>query len=50
MCVRVCARMRVCYFQDGLLSIDEIMDKLDTVKISTITDYGTLLLNKHEEL
>ncbi|XP_060758306.1 reticulocalbin-3 isoform X2 [Neoarius graeffei] len=35
---------------DGLLSVSEIMDGIDVVKISTITDYGTLLVTEHDEL
>ncbi|XP_007251119.1 reticulocalbin-3 isoform X2 [Astyanax mexicanus] len=35
---------------DGRLSVSEIMDKLDKIKISTITDYGNLLLKDHDEL
>ncbi|XP_072549523.1 reticulocalbin-3 isoform X2 [Salminus brasiliensis] len=34
---------------DGQLSVSEIMDKLEVVKISTITDYGNLLLKDHDE-
>ncbi|XP_005164069.1 reticulocalbin-3 isoform X1 [Danio rerio] len=34
---------------DGRLSINEIMDKLDFIKVSTITDYGTLI-EVHDEL
>ncbi|KAI4872609.1 hypothetical protein NFI96_024584, partial [Prochilodus magdalenae] len=35
---------------DGRLSVSEIMDKLEVIKISTITDYGNLLLKGHDEL
>ncbi|XP_052403236.1 calumenin-like isoform X2 [Carassius gibelio] len=34
---------------DGRLSISEIMDKMDFIKVSTITDYGTLV-EDHDEL
>lgn len=47
-CVYVC--LCACCFQDGLLSISEIMDKIDMVKVSTITDYGILLVKEHDEL
>ncbi|GAA6074062.1 reticulocalbin-3 [Tachysurus ichikawai] len=36
--------------RDGRLSISEIMDNVDVVKVSTITDYGTLVLREHDEL
>ncbi|KAM9457523.1 reticulocalbin-3 isoform 3-T3 [Clarias gariepinus] len=35
---------------DGHLSLSEILDNLDEVKVSTITDYGTLLMTEHDEL
>ncbi|XP_047656632.1 reticulocalbin-3 [Tachysurus fulvidraco] len=35
---------------DGRLSISELMDNVDVVKLSTITDYGTLVLREHDEL
>ncbi|XP_017552914.1 reticulocalbin-3 isoform X2 [Pygocentrus nattereri] len=35
---------------DGRLSKSEIMDKLEEIKMSTITDYGNLLLKGHDEL
>ncbi|XP_066498104.1 reticulocalbin-3 isoform X1 [Hoplias malabaricus] len=35
---------------DGRLSTSEIMDKIEVIKISTLTDYGTLLLKDHDEL
>ncbi|RXN33673.1 reticulocalbin-1-like isoform X1 [Labeo rohita] len=34
---------------DGRLSFSEIMDKMDFIKVSTITDYGTLV-EEHDEL
>ncbi|XP_063047214.1 reticulocalbin-3 isoform X2 [Engraulis encrasicolus] len=36
--------------KDGLLSRDEIMEHLEELKISTITDYGLLILGEHDEL
>lgn len=36
--------------RDGQLSHDEIMERVDELKISTITDYGLLILGEHDEL
>ncbi|XP_062388191.1 reticulocalbin-3 isoform X1 [Sardina pilchardus] len=36
--------------KDGQLSHDEIMERVDELKISTITDYGLLILGEHDEL
>ncbi|XP_061892468.1 reticulocalbin-3 isoform X2 [Entelurus aequoreus] len=36
--------------QDGLLTLSEMLDKLDDIKISTITDYGAMKVEEHDEL
>lgn len=38
------------FLKDGQLSHDEIMERLDELKISTITDYGLLIVGEHDEL
>ncbi|XP_065130147.2 reticulocalbin-3 isoform X2 [Paramisgurnus dabryanus] len=35
---------------DGRLSLSEIMDRMDFIKVSTITDFGTLVVDNHDEL
>ncbi|XP_077413428.1 reticulocalbin-3 isoform X2 [Vanacampus margaritifer] len=36
--------------KDGLLTLSEMLDKFDFIKISTITDYGAMEVEGHEEL
>ncbi|CAG5898978.1 unnamed protein product [Menidia menidia] len=35
---------------DGLLTLSEVLDKMDYVRTSTITDYGAMRVEDHEEL
>ncbi|XP_051989060.1 calumenin-like [Xyrauchen texanus] len=35
---------------DGRLSISEIMDNMDFIKVSTVTDFGTMVVADHDEL
>lgn len=35
---------------DGLLTLSEMLDKIDFIKISTITDYGGMKVDGHDEL
>lgn len=36
--------------QDGQLSLSELTDKMDFIKSSTITDYGGMRVDEHDEL
>ncbi|XP_061159014.1 reticulocalbin-3 isoform X2 [Syngnathus typhle] len=36
--------------KDGFVSLSEMLDKLDFIKISTITDYGAMEVDGHDEL
>lgn len=36
--------------QDGRLTWSELADKLDYIKTSTITDYGGMKVDSHDEL
>ncbi|XP_061740071.1 calumenin-like isoform X2 [Nerophis ophidion] len=36
--------------KDGLLTLSEMIDKFDDIKISTITDYGAMKVEEHDEL
>ncbi|XP_008288435.1 reticulocalbin-3 isoform X3 [Stegastes partitus] len=36
--------------KDGRLTLSELLDKIDYVKISTITDYGGMKVEEHDEL
>ncbi|KAM9745565.1 reticulocalbin-3 isoform 2-T3 [Menidia menidia] len=36
--------------KDGLLTLSEVLDKMDYVRTSTITDYGAMRVEDHEEL
>ncbi|XP_054463073.1 reticulocalbin-3 isoform X1 [Anoplopoma fimbria] len=36
--------------KDGRLTLSELLDKIDYIKISTITDYGGMRVDEHEEL
>ncbi|XP_061702402.1 reticulocalbin-3 isoform X2 [Syngnathoides biaculeatus] len=36
--------------KDGLLTFSEMLDKFDFIKISTITDYGAMEVDGHDEL
>ncbi|KAJ3600389.1 hypothetical protein NHX12_031374 [Muraenolepis orangiensis] len=35
---------------DDRLSLSEILDKVDFIRISTITDYGGMAVDEHDEL
>lgn len=36
--------------QDGFLTLSEMLEKLDYIKTSTITDYGAMTFEGHDEL
>ncbi|XP_077591019.1 reticulocalbin-3 isoform X2 [Stigmatopora nigra] len=36
--------------KDGLLTLSEMLDRLDFIKISTITDFGGMKIDDHDEL
>ncbi|XP_061740167.1 calumenin-like isoform X2 [Nerophis ophidion] len=36
--------------KDGFLTLSEMIDKFDDIKISTITDYGAMKVEEHDEL
>ncbi|KAM6905179.1 reticulocalbin-3 isoform 2-T2 [Xenentodon cancila] len=36
--------------KDGRLSLSEVLDQMDYIKISTITDYGGMRVDEHDEL
>lgn len=42
--------MHDCLSQDGYLTLSEMLDKLDYIKTSTITDYGAMTFEGHDEL
>lgn len=36
--------------QDGFLTLSEMLERLDYIKTSTITDYGAMTFEGHDEL
>ena len=47
-CCIVVSLVRV--LQDGRLSLPEVLDRADVLRLSTITDYGGMTLEEHDEL
>lgn len=42
--------MHDCLSQDGFLTLSEMLEKLHYIKTSTITDFGAMTFEDHDEL